>query len=297
MSQRQTKNGGGGEFSVRAAIRFDPERFLAALNGSNGDQEFILKRPGRPPLVVPRELQAKEICAHLRVYVDELLDTAYSKGVETPRLRDLAKAPNARGAILRFSRENPPQFAIAGDSVSVEFLAGRLGTISDLMRMRGGVLEEPQQGADRYFGLLLLSGWQRNLARCRRAGCHRYFWLKHPNRTYKRGTCCPSCSGARSREAAVLSTARTRTIAEEALYRLVAQRFSKQIARGPNWFVQPRLKAAITEYLNEEIARTDHLSAVYRSGGRVGITSKWLGWARNRLGIERAVKKGTHAKG
>ena len=153
------------------------------------------------------------------------------------------------------------------------------------------------QVADRYFGLLVLSGWHLRLAKCRREECGRYFWLERWNRTYKRGTFCPDCTRVRSAESAISNTAHSREIAAHELYRLTAARFSGRIKRNPNWHQEKRLRAEIITYLSRQIERNETLKAVYLAGGRAGITAKWLGWAKNQQGIEKAIEEAANAKG
>ena len=297
VANEVAKSGREGGFTIRAAVQFEPEQFLVLLNRGESDS-FVLQKPGRGPLVVPRIHHAKEIGALLRVLVDEFLDTALSGSVETPSLRDLTKAPNVRKSIRRFSRANPIRLGIASDSISVEFPGGERNlSIGEMMMAIGNPREQPGDVADRYFGLLLLSGWHHKLAKCRRPGCGQYFWLKHWNRTYKRGIYCPGCTRTRSGVSALISTEKLRIAAVKELYGLVAQRFAKQIESNLDWYSERKLKAAITEYLNGKITSSEQLDAVYRNGGRQGITPKWLGWSKNRVGIKDAIKKGTHAKG
>jgi hypothetical protein len=146
---------------------------------------------------------------------------------------------------------------------------------------------------DRLFSLFLLCNWRPKLAKCRRADCGRYFELKHWNRTYKRGIRCPECQRKRSQETAVLSTSKSRKQAESELYRQAAKRFGKRIAKQPAWYSDPKVKCEMIDFLNEQIAKSDSLLSVYRRC----LTGKWLGWKKNRDGIERAAKGRIHAKG
>ena len=281
------------EFSIGVKIPFDPKRFLDVLNNERNDQAMLQELlHAAPPQL--------EVWARLRVYVDEVLETGTTdEGIEDPKQRDLAKAPMSWQAIQRFSRENPTQFAIAGDGISVSFPSGRMISLGKLMQATSTrqPIESPIAVADRYFGLLVLSGWQRKLGKCRTADCGRYFWLRHPNRTFKRGTFCPECTRARSRDSAVLNTSQGREAAERRLYQLAASHFSGRIKRDPNWHKDKRLKADVVNYLTNRISRDETLKAVYLAGERAGITAKWLGWAKNRQGIEKAIKEASNAKG
>jgi len=269
-----------GRFSVQAAVRFDAEEFLKMLNSGNEKSRI--------------SESSEMACAQLRVYVEELLSTAISGGVEAPGARHLRDAPGAYLALLRFIRENPPQLVVLDDNVSVDFRDGRM-SIGELMASFGHMRhfnKTPKQMAELYFGLLVLAGWHRKLAKCRRLGCDRYFWLKHWNRLYKRGTACPACMRARSLEGAKATTAAARNEAASVLYQRAAERFSRQLAKTRDWHESAELKSKIVEHLNARIGRDTTLKSVYPRG----ITSKWLGWRKNQLGIENARKEGANAK-
>src|SRR5690242_971263 len=96
---------------VRRNDRFRPVEILGALNRDrflavlNGDREL----PQRTFQLRPRSILGNTIrlrsavvstSAQLRLYVDERLDTGVDgQGVEDPRARDLARAPNACAAV------------------------------------------------------------------------------------------------------------------------------------------------------------------------------------------------------
>ncbi|MDP8991212.1 MAG: hypothetical protein M3N41_14170 [Acidobacteriota bacterium] len=285
MHQDKPTCAADGGFSIQAAVKFDPIRFLAVLNGEEiraNTQGALASRYWDPP--------AQDVCAQLRAYVDEFLNTGVLADVETPRLRDATKAANALRALRRFNRNNPMQLEIFSDSVSIEFAGGKSVTIGELARRP---LETPQAMADRFFGLLFLSGWTPRLAKCRRAECGRYFWLKHWNRIYKRGTSCPMCTRVRSLESALIHTAETRKAIQTELYRLTAKRFSKQIAKTPGWGRDSELRAKIIDFLSAKILGSERLSAFYPHG----ITGKWLSWSKNQQGIANAVREDANAKG
>ena len=46
----------------------------------------------------------------------------------------------------------------------------------------------------------------------------------------------------------------------------------------------------MVDYLNQAIDGNDELRAIYRSGGRDGITIKWIAYANNRAGIADAIR-------
>lgn len=277
--------------TIGARIHFDPELFLALLNHET--RSHVHESRGRR-IVIPQVLNAPEVGSHLRSYVDEFLDTGLHEGVETPHLRDLNRAPTARCAFHRFDDNNPPRFSIAGDTVTVSFGLGRPISLGELMR--GLTAQPPEEAtvvASGFFGLLFLSGWQKRLGKCRTVGCGRYFWMKHWNRTYKRGILCPECQRGRSLESAVRSTSKARESAEKELYRLAAQRFGKRLLKTSDWRSNRQFKTAIVDFLNSQIKGTDSLKSVYPRG----ITGKWLSWSKNRDGIEKTARGVDNAKG
>jgi hypothetical protein len=156
---------------------------------------------------------------------------------------------------------------------------------------RDEVYGSPQDKADGLFVHFCLSSWRLRLAKCKR--CGHYFWLKHWNRHYKRGTACSTCTRSRSMESAMLSTSKAREQAGRELYQRAARRFGKRIAEQPNWYRDSKVRAEMVGFLNEQIAKSHHLLSVYRRQ----LTGKWLSWPKNRDGIERAVKGRIHAEG
>jgi hypothetical protein len=147
--------------------------------------------------------------------------------------------------------------------------------------------EDWEDWISRILALFFLSDWRHKLAKCRRCGV--YFLLKHWNRTYKRGIACSVCARTRS---AMTSTANARAEALAELYRLAAQRFGRRIAKRPGWSRDAQFKAEIVDYLNAR-GGSARLKSVYPGG----ITPKWVAWAKNRRGIEKAMKGTIHAKG
>ncbi len=292
VRQRRTTTEAG-EFRIQDARGFlDREEFLARLNGRLGSV-----RGGRDAQLwfALSRMEDSETSAQLKLYVDEWLDTGVGKdGVEDPRNRDLTKAPNAHRAIKRFSRKRTAELTVTSDGLFVRFLSRPPVTTGDLMQ-RVGLPKQTAEDADRLFALFCLSDWHGKLAKCRRADCCRYFELRRWNRVYKRGTLCPECTRARSLESAGRHTSHVRKVAESELYRLVAKQFSKRITKDPKWHESQSLKAVIIQYLSRNIEDNGSLGAVYRSGGRQGISLKWLGWAKHQGGIESAVKELTHA--
>jgi hypothetical protein len=231
--------------------------------------------------------------ALLQVYVDEWLDTGVeADGGEGSRLRDFTKAPNARRALWKlFSHGRSIRYSVRRDDVSVDISNLVPVSLQSLAAARTSE-ETAKDAADRLFALFSLSEWHVRLAKCRRAGCGRYFELKHWNRSYKKGMFCPECTRIRSSQCAMLSTSRVRKKAEGELYRQVARRFGKRIAKLPDWHRDPKLRAEIIEFVNERTTEVDSLRTVYRRP----LTGKWLSWSKNRGGIESAVKGKVHAE-
>lgn len=262
--------------------------FLSVLNSNRDSRSTFQPTSGR---VLSSRFRARSVGvsanAQLRLYVDEWLNTGRAKdGLEDARMRDLKKAPNACAAVERFGAKQRMRLTPERDGLSFEFPS------EERARPTPKLGEAPLDQADRLFTLFLLCDWRSKLAKCRRIECGSYFELKHWNRIYKRGAFCPKCRRARSLEGAKLSTFTARGAAAQELYRLAGRRFSRQIATNQNWREDPKLKMDIIQYLNIGISTKQALKAVYPRG----ITPKWLGWAKNRNGIERELKKGKHAK-
>lgn len=328
---RRTKaKAGAAEFRILDARGiFDSERFLLFLNNELGNEaqkeaeylDLLAKSTGELWGAVNKEItptlrrllrdavqREAKTGAQLRGYVDEWLDTGVaSDGVEDPRERDLTKTRSAGGAVQRFSGKQRLELAVSREGLSVRILAVPNPTVDYLMtnivdilgsgdcsdQARSGAYGAPQDNADGLFALFCLSSWRLRLAKCKR--CGRYFWLKHWNRAYKRGTACPKCTRTRSMESAMLSTSRAREQAERELYHRAAKRFGKWIVKQPNWYraAAPRVRAEMIDFLNEQITSSHSLLSVYRHR----LTGKWLSWSKNRDGIERAVKGRIHAEG
>lgn len=222
------------------------------------------------------------MAGQLRFYVNEWLETGRrADGVEDPRARNLLKAYWACWAVQRLSA----QFEPATDGLVLRFpevpqvgLAGSLDPLGD---------------ANRFFALFQLSPWRYTIAECRT--CRTYFELNHWNRAYKSGTLCKDCARSKRSESAARSTKQARESAERELYRVAAERFAKRVTE-PGWSRNAELRSAIVAHLNLQIAGSDLLKAVYQVGTRFGISAKWLAWAKNRRGIERAVKEKANVK-
>lgn len=250
---------------------FSAEKFLATLNGELTEDFLFFTEQAR---------------ALLLSIVDAWLNTGRRPdGPEDPRERDFSKAPEASNAVLR---GGAVKLKAVGNSISVRFRSHLPESAHELERdSRRPWTERERDMADRLFTLCCLSGFHLKVAQCCR--CRRYFDLKHWNREYKRGTACPACARVRS---GVLSTAKARDCAEAELYRLTAQRFASRIAKTRGWSQDQKLRTAIVEFLNDRIQGNESLMSVYPHG----VTGKWLSWAKNRSGIETALKGKSDAK-
>jgi hypothetical protein len=212
------------------------------------------------------------LSATLTRWVDEWLDSGRTQeGVDDPRTRDFKRAHNVDQAAYEFTDRQKVWFM--GGSQNLE------------LWLRQPFLE-PEDLAREQLVLFLLSNLRFKLAKCRREGCGQYFVLKHWKRTYRRGTVCGSCQRSRSLESAAQATAEDRRAAQEKLYTLAAKRFRSRLRSNDNWAQDAALNEQLIEYLNSMINASAELSRVYRAG----VTKKWLGWAKNRLGIETAVR-------
>jgi hypothetical protein len=267
---------------ARTVGYLDRSAFVAMLNARRPEwlppgkivrRGLHLRKTLRSPDIVPS--------AQLRLYIDEWLDTGMTaQGAETSSARDLTKAPGAHAAISRFAGTLRVQLEVRRDGLGL-----RLPNWSGKKPLER---ETPLEMADKLCALFFLCDWRLRLAKCRRAACGRYFELMHWKRVYKRGIACPDCARVRS---AVLSTSKARKKAETELYRLVARRFGKRIAKTPDWYRDPKLRAEITQFMKARIEDRDSLRSVYRAS----LTGKWLSWSKNRYGIEEIVKGRIHA--
>ena len=279
---------GGVNFRLEGAlISFDPEEFLALLNGESIPLSLPFLGVSKVDVSLPF-LDVSNVRAQLLVYVNDWLNTGVGKdGVEDPRARDLTRAADASRAIRRFAHTRAVELEVVPNGVSVRFRGYASMTISDLMQNLSRPRGKERDAADRLLAVCCLSGWLRKLGKCRR--CSKYFELKHWNRVYKRGTACCGCARVRS---AVLSTSKARHEAEEALIRMIAKQFRKRVAKDPKWYRDATLKARIMAFAESRIAGNDSLRSVYRHS----LTGKWLSWAKNRIGIERVAKGSTDAE-
>jgi len=268
---------------IGTAGYLDRNAFLAMLNGRR-PKWLPHSKIVRRGLHLRKTLQSRDIdsSAQLRLYIDEWLDTGLTKdGAEAPRARDLTKAFEAHAAISRCVGKLPMQFELRRDGLVL-----RLPIWFGKLPLE---MDTPLETADKLCALFFLCDWRSKLAKCRRAGCGRYFELKHWNRTYSRLIACPGCARTRS---AVLSTSNARKEAEMEVYRLVAKRFRKQVAKSVAWHQDQKLRARIIRFINARIADGDTLRRVYRHS----LTGKWLSRSKNRIGIEEIVKGEIHAQ-
>jgi hypothetical protein len=262
---------------VRGVLNRD--RFLSELNQFRDFPQTVSKMTltsrGSPSILHHLPRVPVLMNAQLRMYVNEWLDTGLKGGIEDPRARDLRKAPNACWAIRSFANKQKLRLEPAPDGLYLHFPSEREA------RGIAGLGDSALDQANRLFSLFFLSDWRARLAKCRR--CGDYFQLKQSNRSYKRGIACTRCARVRS---AVLSTSNTRKWAETELFRLVAKRFGRRIARYPDWHRDTKFRARIIAFLIERIRGDNRLAFVYPRG----ITGKWLSWSKNRAGIEKAAK-------
>ena len=86
------------------------------------------------------------------------------------------------------------------------------------------------------------------------------------------------------------ATASVRANAVATLHKLAATRFQKKLRGVASWQKDKALKAAIAEYLNIQIQRSDTLRPIYYTAKRKGITGKWTAQDENWKGINKALK-------
>jgi hypothetical protein len=139
--------------------------------------------------------------------------------------------------------------------------------------------------AELLFVEMLLNPWRLRISKC--VKCDKYFKLKHWLREYRKGTVCPRCMPRRRNENSKQYKKELRVKAQETLYKLAARRFLRQIVDHPGWDPDGALKNRIAKYLTDQIKRSPQLTECYRSRE---ITGKWLGWQKNRDGIENEAR-------
>jgi hypothetical protein len=200
------------QFSIKDARgALAPDRFLSLLNGNTElSEENSLQSPirtdaelmGRMVESIQRDEESK-YAARLRTLVDEWLNSGLGPtGEEDARTRDLAKTPTAARVLQKYSRKQSVLLVVGPEGLHVTLHGGPQWTIGDSMKSPDVPLRprSTEDIADGLFAQFCLSEWRCKLAKCRRAGCGRYFWLNHWNRLYKRGIACPGCARIRSSE-------------------------------------------------------------------------------------------------
>jgi hypothetical protein len=212
-------------------------------------------------------------------WVDECLESGRDEnGVERPaRRRIRTDGPAAWRGWLKAKRALFLGLDGNGQpTLTLEFLSDRNGGIT----MMNPAL----------FMGFFLSDLRTLVAKCKE--CGRYFLLRQTNRIkpYKEGTFCEEHQSARRKDLKARSAKQVRDDAKNTLFTLVATKFSAEIKADSKWFENTRLRDRIVGFLNQAIDDDDELRAIYRSGGRDGITIKWLGYMKNRAGITAATK-------
>lgn len=158
-----------------------------------------------------------------------------------------------------------------------------LGEDSDISHGGG------EAGNPALFMGFFLSDLRTLLAKCRKCGC--YFILRQANRIkpYKKGTFCEGHQKTLHNINKALSAKQVRDQAKDVLFDLAANQFRKEVTADSKWFEDSQLRDRIVAFLNESIDNDNDLRAIYRNGGRDGVTIKWLGYATNRNGIRTAI--------
>ena len=265
-----------GLYSTTGKHSLNPPRIVQTL-----DEGEFLDLLNSPPKLVG-QIGPYSSAERLRGWIDQWLDSGFgTAGDEHPADRHLHLNTDASEAVRNYSDGKMTLFAY-GDGLTLYFRE----------------TEEPKPSyiytkydayAQRFLVFFLLSDLRHTLAKCRDKDCGRYFILKRWNQPYSRGTKCPVHQRASSLESAKKATSADRIEAENALYGLAAQRFSKVIHSNPNWHTDPKVKITVARYLNDRISRSPDLGAVYLSGARKGITGKWLARTKNWQGIQNAL--------
>lgn len=252
---------------LRTVQRLDSEELLSVLNFKDGSaqepKEGLLSRMNR-------------ISMRLRCWIDEWLDSGRSAdGVECSRSRNYESAKAVGEAVYKYSTRGKMHLLGTRDGLELWFdLQGEKAPLASEGFPLAIYIETV---ASEKLVLFLLSDLSYKLAKCREVGCGRYFFLKQWNRTYKNGTLCDKHQRTRNLKSAMKATAVERDNVKKELYRLTAQKFTKEITDAPGRPIDPALKEMIALYLNAEIRGSESLQAVYREG----VTGKWLANAKN----------------
>jgi hypothetical protein len=139
--------------------------------------------------------------------------------------------------------------------------------------------------AERIFVEMLMSDWRLKIAKCVSPACSSYFRLKKWNQLYEKGTRCQACRDRDEHKDKQARVEESRKKASKQLWSFTANRFSRRISRSATWYRDAGLKSEIVEALNAHIESDKFLKSIYRHP----ITTKWLGWAKNRDEITRCV--------
>jgi len=221
-------------------------------------------------------IRAALTSAHLRVYVDAWLDTGrLADGSESPRQRNLRRAPDALLALLDYLEKAPADLSASIDSsrfdpiIYIAKPTAYSGTVRDFFEAQ--IVE-----AKRLFVGIMTSDWKDRLCKCRYHRCGRYFLHPKPRQSYLHGTFCGEQAMS---AAAVESHRRSRTMAPKILIDAAAQRLCALRINGPAWQDDADLKRRLASELCLVISRQGLQS--YRQG----VRANWL--SRHRAVIER----------
>lgn len=247
--------------------------------------------PPAPPAVVNKN---KTLSDHLRVLVDEWLDSGFFHSSEMPKKRNFESCPNVAIALFSFSRSGKLLLLPYGHTPSLHlddshlpFTKKARSPVFDLVEPLGMSFEEI---AHSEITFILLSDLRVRLAKCR--NCSTYFLLKHWNRTYSHGTKCEICKRASRSENSVRTTASVRADAYTSLYQKAAKKFRRKLSGVPAWHKEGPTKAAIAAYLSPYILRSDTLRPIHPKG----ITGKWTAQPKNWQGINNALNAASVVK-
>ena len=128
--------------------------------------------------------------AHLRVYVDEWLQTGrHADGSEWSGQRDLHKAHEALSALWDYLWKAPVKLRPSEGPDGFE-LTGFVAEPPAYLGEVGDFLEAQIVEANRIFAGLMASDWKHHLCKCRYHCCGCYFLHPKPRQSYRHGTFC-----------------------------------------------------------------------------------------------------------
>ena len=202
------------------------------------------------------------VSSHLRILVDEWLDTGRNDEGESPGRRSIQMAFKANSAVDKFVRKYPPRFLLGDYS---GFTYRREGNLE-----AGNVFEAQNVEATRLFVNLIISDWKTRLCKCRYSYCGKYFLLEKSRSVYRHGTFC-SREHRRDASARALTTER-RSVAKASLIKSAAQWLAEPGRRSlQHWQSDRALKDRLAKHLSKQMKKKPTLRT-----RRADVKAHWV---------------------